>query len=180
MSPLILVIRRRIRTISSSAGVASARAHSSTPSMVAASRSRVRSRSCRYACRSGRNATLVRKWSHPAQRNRNGHAPPPAWTLEGLAAGAVWHGDFPDRVPGMFGVQQGAGVAPDTIAVPVEAERGDLVDGVAAAVFADPVVAAGHRVAPVIEEFGQHIDGDTGVGVPLGARYLYLILKSAW
>jgi len=32
----------------------------------------------------------------------------------------------------------------------------------------------------VIEEFGQHIDGDTGVGVPLGYPYLYLILKSAW
>jgi len=55
-----------------------------------------------------------------------------------LAAGAVWHGDFPpDRMLGMFGVQQGARVTPDTVAVPVEAERGDLVDGVAAAVRTD-------------------------------------------
>jgi len=47
MSPLIRVISRRIRVISSSADVASARAHSSTPSMAAAKRSRVRSRSSR-------------------------------------------------------------------------------------------------------------------------------------
>jgi hypothetical protein len=44
----------------------------------------------------------------------------------GLAAGAVWHGDLPDRVPGSFGVQQGPGVTPDAAAVPVEAERGHL------------------------------------------------------
>src|SRR6266705_3383338 len=47
MSPLILLMSRRMRVISSSAGVASARAHSSTPSTVAARRSRVRSRSSR-------------------------------------------------------------------------------------------------------------------------------------
>jgi fermentation-respiration switch protein FrsA (DUF1100 family) len=52
---------------------------------------------------------------------------------------------------------------------PVETERGDLVDGVTAAVFADPVVAAGHGIASVIKKFGQHVDGDTGVGVALGA-----------
>jgi hypothetical protein len=34
-------------------------------------------------------------------------------------------------------VQQGAGVTPDPVAVPVELHRGDLVDGAAAAVFAD-------------------------------------------
>src|SRR5580692_1902997 len=47
MSPLIRLMRRRIRVISSSAGVASARAQSSTPLMAAARRSRVRSRSSR-------------------------------------------------------------------------------------------------------------------------------------
>src|SRR6266568_7744183 len=47
MSPLILLISRRMRVISSSAGVASGRARSSTPSTVAARRSRVRSRSSR-------------------------------------------------------------------------------------------------------------------------------------
>ena len=26
---------------------------------------------------------MVWKWSQPAQRNRTGQAPPPAWTLEG-------------------------------------------------------------------------------------------------
>src|SRR6266568_2022881 len=47
MSPLMRVIRRRMRVISCSAGVASARARSSAPSMAAASRSRVCSRSSR-------------------------------------------------------------------------------------------------------------------------------------
>jgi len=32
----------------------------------------------------------------------------------------------------------------------------------------------------VVQEFGQYVDGDTGVGVPLGLAYLYLILKNAW
>src|SRR6266487_434915 len=47
MSPLIRLMSLRIRVISSWAGVASARAQSSTPSMAAARRSRVRSRSSR-------------------------------------------------------------------------------------------------------------------------------------
>ena len=47
MSPLIRLMSRRMRVISSCAGVASARAQSSTPSMAAARRSRLRSRSSR-------------------------------------------------------------------------------------------------------------------------------------
>jgi hypothetical protein len=46
-SPLTRLMSLRMRVISSSAGVASARAHSSTPSMAAVRRSRVRSRSSR-------------------------------------------------------------------------------------------------------------------------------------
>jgi hypothetical protein len=37
----------------------------------------------------------------------------------------------------VFGGQQCLGVAPDPVAVPVEAARGDRVDSGAAAVFAD-------------------------------------------
>ena len=59
-----------------------------------------------------------------------------------FGAGAVGHGDLPDGVAGVLGLQQRVGVAPDPVAVPVEAQRGDGVDGGAAAVFADPVVAA--------------------------------------
>ena len=58
-----------------------------------------------------------------------------------LGAGAVRDGDLPDRVSGVLGFQQRAGVAPDPVAVPVEAHRGDLVDRVAAAFFPDAVVA---------------------------------------
>ena len=85
-----------------------------------------------------------------------------------LGAGPVGDGDLADRVPGVLGFQQGAGVAPDPVAVPVEAHRGDLVDRVAAAVFADPVIAAGDVQVPVIKELGEHVDGHAGVGVPLG------------
>ena len=113
----------------------------------------------------------TRRWSGSGRSRRSGSGWAGATAgldIGGLAAGAVRHGDFPDRVAGAFGVQQGPGVTPDAIAVPVEAERGDLVHGVAAAVFADPVVAAGHRIASVVQELGQDVDGDTGVGMPLG------------
>ena len=59
-----------------------------------------------------------------------------------FGAAAVGDGDVPDRVAGVFGVQQRVGVAPDPVAVPVEAARGHRVDGGATAVFTDPVVAA--------------------------------------
>ena len=85
-----------------------------------------------------------------------------------LGAGAVGDGDLADGVAGAFGFQQGVRVAPDPVAVPVEAERGDGIDGRAATVFADPVVAPGHRIAAVIEQFSQHIDRHPGIGVTLG------------
>src|SRR5450759_3345111 len=53
-SPSMRPMSRRIRVISCWLGVASARAHSSTPSMAAARRSRVCSRSSRLMVRSGR------------------------------------------------------------------------------------------------------------------------------
>ena len=68
-----------------------------------------------------------------------------------FGAVTIRHGDFPDRVPGMLGFQQGAGGAPDMAAMPVKAHRGYLVDGVAAAVFADPVIAACDVQIPVIK-----------------------------
>ena len=85
-----------------------------------------------------------------------------------LGAAAIGDGDLADLIAGVRGFQQGGGVAPDPVAVPVEAERGHLVDRLAAAVFADPVVAAGDVQVAVIEELGQHVDGHPGVGVPLG------------
>ena len=86
----------------------------------------------------------------------------------GLGAAAVGDGDLADRIAGVRGFQQGGGVAPDPVAVPVEAERGHLVDRLAAAVFADPVVAPGDVQVAVIEELGEDVDGHAGVGVPLG------------
>jgi hypothetical protein len=59
------VRRYRPRVISSSEGMASVLAHSSS-SAAARRRSLLRSRSSRYACRSGRQDTSVRKWSQPA------------------------------------------------------------------------------------------------------------------
>src|SRR5680860_1222526 len=60
-----------------------------------------------------------------------------------LGAAPVGHGDLSDGVACVFGGQQGGGLAPDPVAVPVEAHRGHRVHGGTAAVFADPVVAAG-------------------------------------
>src|SRR5439155_4099127 len=85
-----------------------------------------------------------------------------------LGAAAIRDGDLADRITGVRGFQQSGGVAPDPVAVPVEAERGHLVDRLAAAVFANPVVAAGDVQVPVIKELGQHVDRHPGVGVPLG------------
>jgi hypothetical protein len=51
----------------------------------------------------------------------------------------------------VLGFQQRRRLAPDPVAVPVEAERGHFVDRVAAAVFADPVVAACDVQVPVIK-----------------------------
>ena len=110
----------------------------------------------------------VRKWSQPAQRNRTGQAPPPACDVGRFGAAAVGDGDVADGVAGVLGVQQGVGVAPEPVAVPVEAVRGHRVDGGAAALLPDPVVAAGDLEGAVIEELGQHVDGDSGVGVALG------------
>ena len=69
----------------------------------------------------------------------------------GFGAAPVGHGEVPGRVPGMLGFQEGAGIAPDMAAMPVKAHRGYLVDGVAAAVFPDPVIAAGDVQIPVIK-----------------------------
>ena len=85
-----------------------------------------------------------------------------------FGACAVGDGDLADGVAGAFGFQQQVRVTPDPVAVPVETERGDPVDGRAATVFTDAVVAPGHGIAAVIEQFGQHVDGDTGIGVALG------------
>jgi hypothetical protein len=85
-----------------------------------------------------------------------------------LGAGAVGDGDFPDGVAGVLGFQQCPGVAPGPVAVAVEAHRGDLVDRVTAAFFPDAVVRARDVEVAVVEELGEHVDGDAGVGVPLG------------
>src|SRR5262249_10106101 len=85
-----------------------------------------------------------------------------------LGAGAVGDGDRADGVAGVLVVQQRAGLPPDAVAVPVELHGGDLVDGGAAAVFADPVVAAGDVEAAVVQQLGEHVDGHARIGVPLG------------
>jgi hypothetical protein len=43
--------------------------------------------------------------------------------------------------------------------------------------FPRVVVAAGDLEGAVIEELGEHVEGDPGVGVALGVAYLYLILR---
>jgi hypothetical protein len=64
--------------------------------------------------------------------------------------------------------------------VPVELHHRHPVHGLAAACLADPVVLAGRIEQPVVHQLAQHVDRDAGVGVPLGERYLYLILRRRW
>jgi len=93
-----------------------------------------------------------------------------------LGAGPVGDGDGSDGVAGALAVEQGQGVPPDPVAVPVELHRGDLVDRAAAAVFADAVVAAGDVEVAMVEQLGEDVDRDArvsmplGVGVPVGVR----------
>ena len=85
-----------------------------------------------------------------------------------LGASAVGDGDLADGIAGVLGVQQRAHVPPDAVAVPVELHGGDLVDGVAAAVFPDPVVAERGVDAAMVHQVAEHVRGDPGVGVTLG------------
>ena len=73
-----------------------------------------------------------------------------------------------DGVADAFGFQQPVRIPPDPVAVPVETERGNSVDGRAATVFTDAVVAPSHRIVAVIEQFSQHVDRDTGIRMALG------------
>jgi hypothetical protein len=85
-----------------------------------------------------------------------------------FGADAERYGDLTDGAAGVLGVQQRLGLPPDAVAVAVETERGDGVDGGAAAVLADAVVAPGYREASVVEQLGQDVDRNPGVGVALG------------
>jgi hypothetical protein len=58
-------------------------------------------------------------------------------------------------------------VAPDPVAVSVEAARGHRVDRGPATLLPDPVVPPGDIEIPVIKKLGQDVDPDPGVGVAL-------------
>src|SRR6266516_20184 len=166
MPPLIWLMRCRMRVISSSGGAAAARAHSSTPAMAASPFA-----GAEQVIKVG---SQVRQVGHvgaevitagAAEPDRAGFAA--GCDVGRLGAGAVGDSDRADGVPGMLGVEQGAGLTPDRVAVPVEAHRGDLVDGGAAAVLPDPVIAAGLVQVLVVHQLGEHVDRDAGVSVPL-------------
>jgi hypothetical protein len=57
-----------------------------------------------------------------------------------LGAAAERDGDLADGAAGVLGIQQRLGLVPDPVAVPVELDDGEPVDGLAAAFLADPVV----------------------------------------
>ena len=87
--------------------------------------------------RSGRWETSVRKWSSAGAAEPDRAGPAAGGHVGRLGAAAVGDGDLADGVPGVLGCQQRGRVPPDAVAVPVEAERGHLVDRLAAAVFPD-------------------------------------------
>ena len=167
MSPLIRLMSCRMRLISWSAGAAWSRAQASTPrggGEPFAGAEQVIEVGGQVGEVGHVGAEVVAAGA--AEPDRAGAAA--GRDVGRLGAGAVGDGDRADRVAGVLVVQQGAGVTPDPVAVPVELHRGDLVDGAAAAVLADPVVAAGGVEVAVVQQFGEHVDRDARIGVPLG------------
>ena len=122
--------------ISSLVAVASGRAHSSTPSTVAASRSRVQ-RVVEVGGQLGQvrdvGAEVVA--ADAAEPDRAGAAA--GLDVGRFGAAAVGDGDLADCVAGVLGFQQGVGVAPEPVAVPIEAQGGHGLDDGAAALFPD-------------------------------------------
>ncbi|MFC6137971.1 hypothetical protein [Streptomyces spororaveus] len=86
----------------------------------------------------------------------------------GFAADPVRGGDLPDGAADVLGVEQALGRAPDSVAVPVELEGRDPVDGFPTAFRADPVVALGGGDEPVVHQLLEDVGVHSGVGVPLG------------
>jgi hypothetical protein len=72
----------------------------------------------------------------------------------------------------VLAVQQGAGVSPDPVTVPVELHRGHLVDGFAASGLANPEVPFRGIHGGVVHQFAEHVDADPGVSMPLRIGYL--------
>ena len=110
----------------------------------------------------------MRKWSQPAQRNRNGQAWPPAVTLDGSAQTPNGTATSPIARRACSESSSAWACAPDPVAVPVELHRGDPVDGLPAAAVADAVVLLGGVEFAVRHQLAQHVDRDAGVGVALG------------
>jgi hypothetical protein len=110
----------------------------------------------------------VRKWSQPAQRNRNGQAWPPAATLEGSAQ--TPNGTATSPIARRACSESSSAWAWRQIRLPCRSNsrRGDPVDGLAAAAVADAVVLLGGVEFAVRHQLAQHVDGDAGVGVALG------------
>lgn len=67
----------------------------------------------------------------------------------------------------MFSVQQGLGLPPDTVAVPVELHLGDPLDGFPPALFPDAVVLLRSDQLLLVHQLLQDVHGDASVRVPL-------------
>ena len=110
------------------------------------------------------------------QVGRVGPVEPAAGALEadraGAAAGldvgrfgavAEWHRDRCPLVGGRAGERRG-------VARGVGGQRADGADGLLLALEADPVIAHGGGHRYVVHELFEHVNGHSGVGVPLGVR----------
>lgn len=68
----------------------------------------------------------------------------------------------------MFGIEDLGYPAPDSLAVPVELQRGHLLDRFAFALVSDQVVALRRIKLMMVHELAQHINVDSGVGMASG------------
>jgi hypothetical protein len=90
---------------------------------------------------------------------------PAGGDVAGLGAHPVGDGDLADCAAGVFGVQQGLGLAPDAVAVAVELHRGDPVDGLATALLPNAVVPLRRGQVVVVHQLAEHVHWGAVVGV---------------
>src|SRR5579875_411070 len=86
----------------------------------------------------------------------------------GLGANPERDGDLPDRFAGYLGVEEPLDERAGTLALSVDLEPGQHVDGLALALFGDAIINLRACKVGVPHKFGEHLDRRPIIGVALG------------
>jgi hypothetical protein len=110
----------------------------------------------------------VRKWPQPRQRNRNGQAPPSAWTLDGSVQTPYGTAIWPTRSRARSLSSSAVTWRQSRLPAPSNWWSATRFDRGAGARLGDLVVGLGGVDASVSHQLAQHVDRASGIGVPLG------------